>query len=222
MKKAILISILGGVLVGCQPAASPSKTPATTVAPTQTPLARATATATPSVGTTASPAAADGAFSKQLELQGVTFTVESANSASGNKVTVTPAGLEADNATQTTDIEGTVTGAEVSDLDVDGFPEVYVYVRGTSEGAPGRLVAFASNKGKSLSIISLPAASEIAEVKDSYRGGDEFAVLEARIGQRFPAVGPDGKPTGKTKQIDWKLVPGEATWQLEVDKVSEY
>lgn len=155
-------------------------------------------------------------------MAGTTFAVESPNAASGNKVVITPTGLEADNAAQTVEIDGTVTGAEVSDLDIDGFPEVYVYVRGSGDGTPARLVAFASNKGKSLSAISLPPVTEIAEVKDTYRGSDEFAVLEGRLGQRFPAHGPDGKPTGKTKQIEWKLVPGEASWQLEVDKVSEF
>jgi hypothetical protein len=51
------------------------------------------------------------------------------------------------------EIAVTVTGAEVSDLDADGFPEVYDFVRGSGESAPGQLVAFASNKGKSMSII---------------------------------------------------------------------
>jgi hypothetical protein len=166
-----------------------------------------------------SPAAA---FSQKLEMAGTTFQVESANQGAPNKVTITPTGLEVDNAVQTVEVDGTVTGAEVSDLDVDGFPEVYVFIRGAGEGAPASLVAFASNKGKSLSSITLPPLKEVPGVGESYRGGDELAVLEGRLGQRFPAHGPDGKPTGKTKQIQWKLQPGEASWQLVVDQVMEF
>jgi hypothetical protein len=56
-------------------------------------------------------------------------------------------------------------------------------------------------------------------------GHDEFAVVENVFVQRFP-IYRDGdtnaKPTGGTRQMQYKLVPGEAGWVLKVDRVVEY
>jgi hypothetical protein len=220
MRKPILSLLIGLTLAGCQPQSPGGATSATP--PGTQPATNSTPAGSPSGATTASATPAASAFSQKLEMAGTTFSVECPNQTGANKVTITPAGLEIDNAAQTVDIEGTVTGAEVADLDVDGFPEVYVYTRGAGESATAGLIALASNKGKSLSMISLPPLADVPEVGPSYHGGDEFAVLEGRLGQRFPSHGPDGKPTGKTKQIQWKLQPGEASWQLVVDQITEF
>ena len=80
-----------------------------------------------------------------IELQGVTFNVVSPNAASANTVTVSTTGLEIDNSAWTQEVDGIVTGAEVADLNVDGSPEVYVYVKSTGADAKGSVVAYVAN-----------------------------------------------------------------------------
>jgi hypothetical protein len=165
------------------------------------------------------------AFDRMLELQGVTFRIRCDNASSLNQLTIVPAGLEIDNQPRTKDVDGTVVGAEVGDLDVDGSPEVYVYVQSAGSGSYGSLVAYAVNKRKSLSAISLPPVTENKKAARGYMGHDEFTVIENRLVQRFPIYldgDTNAKPTGGTRQLQYKLVAGEAGWRLVVDRVVEY
>jgi hypothetical protein len=164
-------------------------------------------------------------FDRMLELRGIRFHVSSANQGSLNTLRIVPAGLDIDNSPIVRTIDGTVTGAEVVDLNGDGSPEVYVYVTSAGSGSYGSLVAYSANRHKSLSEIALPAISENKVAAKGYQGHDAFAVVENVLVQRFP-VYRDGdinaRPTGGTRQLQYKLVPGEAGWMLKVDRVVEY
>lgn len=172
----------------------------------------------------AAPSAPVG-FDRTLELQGLTFHVTSPNDSSLNQVTITPTGLEIDNAPVVRDADGTVVGAEVADLNVDGSPEVYVYVQSAGSGSYGSVIALSANNKKSLSDIFLPPVADNPEASKGYMGHDEFAVVESTFVQRFPIYGEadtNAQPTGKTRQLQYKLAPGEAGWLLKVDKIVEY
>ncbi len=158
-------------------------------------------------------------FEQTGALQGITFKVSSPNS-SPNRLTITPAGLEGDNSPISLETGGMVKGMEVADLNADGSPELYVYLTDTDKR--GQVIAYSANKKKSLSQISLP---DLAEHAKGYRGGDEFAVLEGILGRRFPIYPEDAskaEPTGKLRQLQYKLHAGEAGWLLKVDKVTEF
>jgi len=56
-------------------------------------------------------------------------------------------------------------------------------------------------------------------------GHDEFAVIENTLVQRFPIYkkgDSNAKPTGKTRQVQYKITAEEAGWTLKIDKVLEY
>jgi hypothetical protein len=174
---------------------------------------------------TAPAPAASARFDRTLELHGVTFIITCDNDSSINQLSIVPAGLELDNTAITQDVDGTVVGAEVADLDANGSPELYVYVRSAGSGSYGSLVAYGANKRKSLSGIYLPPVAEHATIAKGYMGHDEFAVVENRLVQRFPIYldgDTNARPTGGTRQVQYKLVPGEAGWRLAVDRVAEY
>lgn len=159
----------------------------------------------------------EAGFSKSLELQGIDFKVE----ANAGSLTITPSGLETVNEPVSSAIEGKVYGAEVADLDADGSPEVYVFLK-SGDDSHGGLVGYSTNKRKSMSRISVPAVADDPVNSKGYRGHDEFAVLENRIGQRFPIIGDDGMPTGNFRQLQYKLAPGEAGWQLVLERTAEF
>jgi len=148
--------------------------------------------------------------------------VTSPNSTTSNTVTVSTTGLANDNSSWSQDINGLVTGAEVADLDVDGSPEVYVYVKSNGADAKGSVVAYVANDRKSLSMASMPPLTDTPGAADGYRGGDEFAVLEGVLGRRFPIHGEGGALTGRTRQLQYKLTPGEAVWVLVPDRTAEF
>ena len=165
------------------------------------------------------------ALSKTLEMQGLRFEITCANEGSQNEVHIVPSGLERDNSPIFRTIDGTVTGAEVADLNADGAPEIYIYTTSAGSGSSGDLIAYAANRKKSLSEIYLPPLSEDAKAAKGYMGHDEFAVLEGVLGRRFPIYKPgdtNAAPTGGTRQLQYRLVPGEASWRLQIEKTVEY
>ena len=156
---------------------------------------------------------------------GITFHVTSANSGSINEVTITPSGLEIDNSSVTVEVDGTITGAEVGDLNIDGSPEIYIFVTSAGSGSYGSLVAFATNNRKSMTPIYLPPIAEHPEASKGYMGHDDFAVVETNLVQRFPVYAEgdsNANPTGGTRQVQYRLEAGEAGWVLTPDKVLEY
>lgn len=109
---------------------------------------------------------------------------------------------------------GSIADADIADLDADGFPEIYIYVR-DGKDQHIRLVAYNLNKGKSLSEIHLQELTnqEVAP----FKGGDEFRPVEGALVRRYPIEG-----TNKTQQIQYTLKMGEALPRLVIDKVYSF
>ena len=155
----------------------------------------------------------------KLSLQGINFQVTS----QGNKVRIEPSGLKIDNSPIERDIDGTVTGVEIGDINADRSPELYVYIK----DAKGKtsLIAYSANKKKSMSDIYLPPFTDDPKLAKGYRGHDDIAIVEGIIALRFPIykdTDSDDKPTGGTRQLQYKLTQGEASWVLKLDRVVEY
>jgi hypothetical protein len=207
MCRALLAVVTTVAIGGCRATEpAPSAPPAPTA-----PASAAAATEAPPSG-----------FTRTLTLQDITFRVASSNGSAENKVRIEPQGLEIDNSAMESEVDGLVTGAEVADLDADGSPEVYVFVQSAGSGAHGSLAAFAANKRKSLSGIFLPPVAEHPEAGKGYMGHDQFSLSPTRFVQRFP-VYRDGDtnaaPTGGMREVQYRLVPGEAGWLLRVDSI---
>ena len=66
----------------------------------------------------------------------------------------------------------------------------------------------------------LPVYVQQLNAKDSEgsMGHDQFAVVESNLVRRFPLYNrgdSNAKHTGGIRQVTYKLVPGEAIWQLK-------
>jgi hypothetical protein len=163
-------------------------------------------------------AEAASGFDQVFELQGISFHVICPNQSSINQLEIIPAGLAIDNAVIKREIDGTVTGAEVADLNGDGSPELYTYISSAGSGSYGTLVAYAANNKKFLSVITLPPLMDDKESSRGYMGHDEFAVVENTLVRRFPVYvkgDTNASPTGGTRQLQYKLKQGETSWGLE-------
>jgi hypothetical protein len=142
---------------------------------------------------------------------GITFRVQ----ANGKSVTITPKGLEQDNRPVTHEIEGEITKVEVADLNKDNSPEIYIYIRQPGDEQRGALLAYSANRRKSMSDIYLPEIVDMPEAFAGYTGRDEFSLADGKFVRRFPL------PSGKTRQLEYKITSGEAGWRLQLEKVAE-
>lgn len=159
-------------------------------------------------------------FDRTLELQGIRFHITSANKGSVNILKITPSGKLTQRKPIKQEVFGTVTGAEVADLNADGWPEVYVYVTSAGSGSAGTVVGFSVNRGKSVTPITLLELADDPVASKGYQGHDEFSVMENSLGRRFPIYkegDTNATPTGGKRQLQYRLKAGEAGWLLELD-----
>lgn len=162
-------------------------------------------------------------FKKDLSLQGLTFHVTSLNESSASKLRIAVDGLKQPGPPIEKEIDGTVVGAEIADLDANGFPEIYVFTQSTGSGSYGNVVGYASNRNKSVTEIFLPELSK-RDAK-GYQGHDEFSVVEQYLVRRFPiyhSADTNAKPTGGERQVQYRLRPGEAGWVLRIVKTIDF
>lgn len=158
------------------------------------------------------------AYTQKLSLHGISFDISS----SGNTLRIVPSGLKMDNSPIEHTIDGVVTGADIGDINVDKSPEIYIYIK-TKDNTS--LIAYSANKNKSLSEIYLPLFTDDPKLAKGYRSHNEIALVENVVAQRFPIFkdgDSDDKPTGDTRQLQYKLKQGEASWTLKLDKVLEF
>jgi len=163
-------------------------------------------------------------FDKVLNFEDISFHVTSTNEGSLNQLTIAPSGFSGSNEVMKNEVDGSVYGADVADINQDGFPEVYVYATSAGSGSYGSLIAYASNKNKSISAIYLPELSDDKKLSQGYMGHDQFSIDKNSLLRKFPIYkkgDSNAEPTGGTRQIVYELVPGEAGWILKVKKSTD-
>lgn len=204
------VLVLGG-LAGCGKPGGPAASPG---APPEAPPAMPPALPMPVT------------FERTLEWQGFSFRVSSPNDSSLSTVTVAASGLAAPVEPLTREVDGTVVGAAVADLDSNGLPEVYVFGRSAGSGSYGSVIGLAVNADRAtLAELAFPAVAENPQVSAGYMGHDAFEVVGNSLVQRFPVYLPgdsNAAPTGKTREIQYALDSAGASPALRVGGVTEH
>ena len=157
----------------------------------------------------------------ELSYGDIRFALQANAGGSINQLRIQPTGLAVDNSEIRAELDGTAYRAEIADLDSNGWPEIYVFVSSAGSGSYGSLAAYAVNNGKSITPIYLPPLEQSPELMEGYMGHDEFALTENRLLRSFPIYRQDDSnaaPTGGTRQLQYRLEPGEAGWVLKLDQ----
>ena len=114
-----------------------------------------------------------------------------------------------------------ITDIFLSDLDGNGFDEIYIIITSAGSGSYGTVLGFASNKDKSLSMINFPEVQEGDIHFKGYMGHDTFKIEERKLVRIFPIYNQgdtNQNPTGGKRKLIYGLYPGEAMWQLKIEK----
>ena len=106
----------------------------------------------------------------------------------------------------------------LSDLDGDGFEEIYITTRSAGSGSYGGIYGFASNRDKSVSEIYIPGPEDlpgdIAAFFKGYRGHNRFHVKDGILTNEFPVYAEsdsNAKPTQNRRTLFYSLKLGEAS-----------
>ncbi len=107
----------------------------------------------------------------------------------------------------------------LADLDGNGYDEIYIITLNAGSGSYGNVIGVASNKDKSLSMITFPEVTESDMKKggkfQDYVGHDVYEIKKNTLVRTFPLKTKDSK---KTRSITYKLKAGEAAFQLVIVK----
>ena len=104
----------------------------------------------------------------------------------------------------------------LADLDNNGFDEIYIFTTAAGSGSYGKVHGYASLKDKSLGMVNMPEPSEKDMAKggnfEGYEGHDEFDIINNELIRVFPVK----SDKGTKRTITYKMVPGEAMYQLVI------
>jgi hypothetical protein len=160
-------------------------------------------------------------FDKTLSQDGISFHIYSENNTSLSKVTITPKGLKENNNPITVEADGTITGAEIGDINHDGSPEIYIYATSAGSGAYGSLIAYSANRNLSVSPIMLLPLEDDKVHSKGYMGHDSFKLEKDYLTRSFPVYKKEDSnaaPSGGVRTLKYTLTAGEATWVLSIIK----
>lgn len=164
-------------------------------------------------------------FNQKLSLNNIDFDIKSYGSGSLQQLTITPYGLSIDNRKQLVEIDGTIVDTEIVDLDSDSFPEILIYTRSAGSGSYGDVIGFSVNNGKSMSRIAFNNVTNNKIASQGFMGHDQFKIIETSLVQRFPIYNEgdtNSNPTGKIRQIQYKLENAEASKIFVIKNIAEF
>ncbi len=131
-----------------------------------------------------------------------------------NNVNINPIGFESAGSRDVDiEIKGRINKAEVDDLNNDGFPDMVLYVFNANDKNKGYVVGISSSSNEGMVPMFFPDILDDLKLRVGYNGYDEFELLQGTLLRRFPLFDntdpANPKPTGLTRQIQYRVVAGE-------------
>ncbi|MBK8549913.1 MAG: hypothetical protein IPL53_02190 [Ignavibacteria bacterium] len=155
---------------------------------------------------------------------GKIFTIiETKPSYSVSNFIVTGAGFANSSDTIKFQNENPMTTAMLSDLDKNGFEELYILTKAAGSGSYMDIMAIASFNDKSFGEITVQEIADKDVEKggmfEGYMGHDSIYISDNKLVREFPVYkssDANSNPTGGRRKIFYTLKPGEASYQLVI------
>lgn len=141
-----------------------------------------------------------------------------------NVLNIRPVGFKSESREASIEIKARVIGAEIDDLNNDGFPDMVIYI----EDGTGKKSIFpiCSEDNERIGPILFPDILNDMELSKGYRGRDEYKLVEGVLFRKFPVFPADTaikEPTNKIRQLMYKVVQGERnSWKFKMFKQFEF
>jgi len=134
-------------------------------------------------------------------------------SAEKNAISINPVGFENEVRDFSFDLKGLLTGAEVDDLNKDGFPDLLLYVNTKDSLNKSTVIGISSMENKSVVPIVLPDILDDPRLRHGYKGSDQYMLLEGILMRTYPLFEKDAngvqQPTGKMRRLMYRVAQGE-------------
>lgn len=159
------------------------------------------------------------AFRRQLAWRDIRFTLQCDCRSSLNTLLLRMDGPRQRQQLQLA-LEGSISGAELADLNADGRPELYLYLQSAGSGSYGSVLTLLLDARQQLQ--QLPALPPLAAdaAGQGYMGHDQFEIAGQRLLRRFPLYRPQDSnttPTGGWRELRYRLAASGDGWQLQLE-----
>lgn len=131
-------------------------------------------------------------------------------STESNVFNIRPIGFKSEARDVSLELKGRVLGAEIDDFNMDGFPDLVVYIFDKENKA--NIFSITSKKNESMDPIYFPDIFNDMQLCKGYRGKDEFKLVEGVLFRKFPIYDTDTAikiPTNKVRQIMYRVTTDE-------------
>jgi hypothetical protein len=141
-----------------------------------------------------------------------------------NILNIRPIGFKSESREASIEIKARVLGAEIDDLNLDGFPDLLIFI----EDAAGKKSIFpiCSQNNERIAPILFPDILNDMELSKGYRGKDEYKLVEGVLFRKFPVYPADTtikEPTNKIRQLMYRVVQGERdSWKFKMFKQFDF
>ena len=141
-----------------------------------------------------------------------------------NVLNIRPIGFKSESREASIELKARVFGAEIDDLNLDGFPDIVIFI----EDAAGKKSIFpiCSQDNERIAPIMFPDILNDMELSKGYRGKDEYKLVEGVLFRKFPVYPADTtikEPTNKIRQLMYRVVQGEQnTWKFKLFKQFDF
>lgn len=156
-------------------------------------------------------------FSKSLRFNVYTFTVAAADSGRVREAHIKAYRGELLLTNFRVRIDGTVTGAEVADLDNNRFPELYIYSTSDGSGSFGRVYGWQFLPERKADIKLANWQNPVAK---GYMGHDSLWVERSILCRKFPVYEPgdaNAEPSGGYQMMRYRLRPAGEAYLLAIE-----
>jgi len=107
----------------------------------------------------------------------------------------------------------------VSDLDKNGFDEIYIISTSAGSGSYSKITGLVSNKDSNLLLIYFDNNLKPGGIFEGYTGHDLYSIENNLLVRSFPVSlkgSTNARPTGGQRKIYYKLANDETGWRLEI------
>ncbi|MBX2931541.1 MAG: hypothetical protein KF781_06330 [Chitinophagaceae bacterium] len=143
-------------------------------------------------------------------------------SSTKNALRISPIGFEEVNDDIHIDIKGKVFGAEIDDLNKDGFNDLVVYILTDEKKRKGTVLAIASDENKRIMPITFPEVLSNEKLKVGYDGDDSFKLLNGTLTHKFSVNDTTSHSENPiiARQVLYNVVKGDyGNWKFKVQRI---
>lgn len=134
-----------------------------------------------------------------------------------NVLNIRPIGFKSDSREASIELKARVFGAEIDDLNNDGFPDIIIFVMDAKDKLS--LFSVGSRDNERIEPIYFPDITNDMLLSKGYRGKDEYKLVEGVLFRKFPIFESDTTiktPTNKVRQIMYRVMTGDqGSWRFK-------